>query len=135
MRQTIRYLALPLPFGQVADELGVLEGTYVKRWLDMFIALADQLEPDGSLTSRIRLGTEPTPTTPFAFCARVGWARRTELGWWSCAGCGRIFSMRRTVIEREGRLEIAGLQETKYPQTTQVQVASQRYTASDTGTA
>jgi hypothetical protein len=57
MRRSIRYLALPC--GQVADELGVLEGSYIRRWRDMFVVLADQLEPDGSLSSRIRPGAVP----------------------------------------------------------------------------
>lgn len=106
MRQSIRYLSLPLSCVQVADEVGVLDATYIERWRDMFAALADELAQDGSLLSHIRLGVEPTPATPCPNCGRMGVARRSNAGIWTCAGCGRLFSMRRTVIERDGRLEI-----------------------------
>lgn len=111
MRQTIRYLSLPLPYRQVADALGILQGTYIERWRHMFAALADELAPDGSLSSRIRLGVVPTPDTPCPYCGRTGCAKQRRDGAWWCTGCGRLFSMRRPVIERDGRLEIDGVPE------------------------
>ncbi len=104
MRASIRYLSLPLPFMQVADELGANE-EWLQRWRRMFTALANQLEPDGSLSSRIQLGLKPTNTMPCSNCGRTGTATKRKFGW-GCSGCGRLFSMRRTVIERNGRLEI-----------------------------
>lgn len=72
----------------------------------MLIEFADQLEPSGSLSARIQLGVEPTETTPCPFCGRAGSAWQMERGHWICAGCGRLFSLRRTVVERNGVLEI-----------------------------
>ncbi|WP_408601514.1 DUF746 domain-containing protein [Paraburkholderia heleia] len=80
----------------------------MEKWRDMFAAFADQIAPSGSLSSRIRLGAKPVATTPCPFCGRTGTARRSEIGNWVCGGCGRLFSMRRKVVERDGYLEIAG---------------------------
>ncbi|CAN2525733.1 DUF746 domain-containing protein [Burkholderia pseudomallei] len=104
MRAAIRYLSLPLSFMQVADELGVNE-EWLERWRNMFVTLADQLEQDGSLSSRIRLGIKPTTKTPCPYCGRTGTLVKRAYGW-GCSGCGRLFSMRRVVVERNGRLEI-----------------------------
>nr|WP_230941367.1 DUF746 domain-containing protein [Burkholderia diffusa] len=105
MRLFIRYLSLPLSIMQVADLVGTSHGM-VRKWCGMFIEFADRLEPSGSLSARIQLDVEPTETAPCPFCGRVGSARRTESGHWSCAGCGRLFSMRREVVDRNGRLQI-----------------------------
>ncbi|AJW93805.1 hypothetical protein BM43_7452 (plasmid) [Burkholderia gladioli] len=105
MRLFIRHLALPLSFMQVSD-IVVISPALARKWRQMFVDFADQLEPGGSLSDRIRLGVEPTETTPCPYCGRTGSAQRTESGHWSCAGCGRLFSMRREVIEKGGRLQI-----------------------------
>ncbi|WP_175769875.1 DUF746 domain-containing protein [Burkholderia cenocepacia] len=105
MRLFIRHLSLPLSFMQVSDIVGT-SPAMVQKWRRMFTEFADQLEPSGSLSVRIRLGVEPTETTPCPFCGRVGSARQTESGHWSCAGCGRLFSMRREIVDRNGRLQI-----------------------------
>lgn len=105
MRLFIRHLSLPLSIMQAADLVGTSHGM-IQKWLRMFSEFADQLEPSGSLSARIQLGVEPTETTPCPFCGRVGSAGQTERGHWTCGGCGRLFSMRRTVIERNHGLEI-----------------------------
>jgi transposase-like protein len=105
MREFIRYLSLPLSFMQVSDELKLYEELTIKRWYYSFSLLADQLESDGSLSSRIRLGVQPTDKTPCPHCGRVGSAMKRASGW-ACSGCGRLFSMRRKVIEQDGRLKI-----------------------------
>ncbi|WP_157452288.1 DUF746 domain-containing protein [Burkholderia pseudomallei] len=105
MRLFIRHLSLPLSFMQVSDIVGT-SPAMVQKWRAMFTEFADQLEPSGSLSARIQLGVEPTETTPCPFCGRVGRAQRTASGHWSCAGCGRLFSMRRAVVDRNGRLQI-----------------------------
>ncbi|KVO12613.1 DNA-binding protein [Burkholderia ubonensis] len=105
MRLFIRHLSLPLSVMQVADLVGSSHGM-IHKWLRMFTTFADQLEPSGSLSARIQLGVQPTETTPCPFCGRPGSARQTERGNWTCVGCGRLFSMRRTVVERNGVLEI-----------------------------
>lgn len=105
MRMAIRYLSLPLSYAQVAGELQVDEA-WLERWRNMFITLADQLEPDGSLSSRIRLGVKPTRTTPCVLCGRTGTPIKRSIAGWACSHCRRLFSMRRTVVERNGRLEI-----------------------------
>ncbi|WP_175811890.1 DUF746 domain-containing protein [Burkholderia contaminans] len=104
MRAAIRYLSIPLSYMQVSDELEIDQG-WLERWRTMFATLADELEPDGSLSSRIRLGVKPTKTTPCPNCGQAGTATKRKLGW-GCSGCGRLFSMRRAVVERNGRLEI-----------------------------
>ncbi|TDQ93030.1 DUF746 domain-containing protein [Paraburkholderia silvatlantica] len=105
MRLFIRHLSLPLSVMQAADLVGTSHGM-IHKWLRMFIEFADQSEPSGSLSARIQLGVEPTETTPCPFCGRAGSAWQTERGHWTCAGCGRLFSMRRTIGERNGVLEI-----------------------------
>lgn len=105
-RAVIRYLSLPLSFVQVSDELKVYEPSTIEHWRNCFSVLADQLEPNGSLSSRIRLGVEPTDTTPCPYCGRTGTAVQRRSAW-GCSGCGRLFSMRRRVIERDGLLQIA----------------------------
>ncbi len=105
MREFIRYLALPLSAMQVSEIIGTSAGM-VQRWRDKFAEFADQLEPGGSLSSRIRLGVTPDETTPCPFCGRVGTAQHTDGRGWSCAGCGRLFSMRRGVVDWNGRLYI-----------------------------
>jgi len=105
MRLFIRHLSLPLSVMQAADLVGTSHGM-IQKWLRMFSEFADQLEPSGCLSARIRLGVEPTETTPCPFCGRVGSAGQTERGHWTCGGCGRLFSMRRAVIERNHVLEI-----------------------------
>jgi transposase-like protein len=104
LRDLIRYLSLPLPFIQVAELLGTSAGM-VQKWRDTFARWADQLEPDGSLSARFRLGVEPTAATPCPFCGRTGVAMRAHYAW-SCAGCGRLFSMRRTLVETAGTLQL-----------------------------
>ena len=104
MRKTIRYLSLPLSFVQVSDEFQ-RSPEDVERWRNMFIVLADQLEPNGSLSSRIRLGIKPTKETPCPLCGRIGTAVKRKHGW-GCSGCGRQFSMRRKVIDQDGRFRI-----------------------------
>ncbi|MBB5409203.1 transposase-like protein [Paraburkholderia sp. HC6.4b] len=106
MRTFIRYLSLPLPFMQVSDEIGTSHGM-IQKWRDMFTAFADQLEPSGTLSARIRVGSTPGTTTPCPFCGRSGTAQYTDARGWSCAGCGRLFSMRRKVVERNGQFHIA----------------------------
>lgn len=111
LRRLIRYLSLPLSFQQVADVFDTDPMT-VKRWRDTFAQWADQLEPDGRLSSRFRLGVEPDAKTPCLFCGRTGTATRSPQATqdshrlWSCAGCGRLFSMRRTVVEAAGVLQL-----------------------------
>ncbi|CAE6854833.1 hypothetical protein R69746_07527 [Paraburkholderia aspalathi] len=104
LRELIRYLSLPLPFMQVAELLGT-SADMVQKWRDTFARWADQLEPDGSLSIRFRLGVEPTAATPCLFCGRTGVAMRVRHAW-SCAGCGRLFSMRRTFVETAGALQL-----------------------------
>lgn len=105
LRLLIRYLSLPLSFQQVAEVCDTDPMT-VKRWRDTFAQWADQLEPDGRLSSRFRLGVEPDETTPCLFCGRTGVATRDRYRHWSCAGCGRLFSMRRTIVEVAGVLQL-----------------------------
>ena len=105
MRQFIRHLSLPLSIMQAADLVGTSHGM-IHKWLRMFTEFTDQLEPNGSLSARIQMGVEPTETTPCPFCGRPGSARQTARGHWTCVGCGRLFSMRRTVVELNGVLEI-----------------------------
>ncbi|WP_342310464.1 DUF746 domain-containing protein [Burkholderia pyrrocinia] len=105
MRVFIRHLSLPLSIMQVADIVGTSPGM-IQKWYNMFTEFADQMEPNGSLSARIRLGVEPTATTPCPFCGRVGSAQQADSRGWSCAGCGRLFSMRREVVDRSGRLQI-----------------------------
>ena len=106
-RPLIRYLSLPLPYAQVADIFETDE-THIRMWRDKFARWADQLEPDGNLSARVQLGTTPTRDTPCLFCGRTGTARRNGQRVWHCIGCGRLFSMRRALVERTGRLEIIG---------------------------
>ncbi|CAM2198570.1 DUF746 domain-containing protein (plasmid) [Paraburkholderia kururiensis] len=111
LRRLIRYLSLPLSFQQVAELCGT-DSMTVKRWRDCFAQWADQLEPDGRLSSRFRLGAEPDAATPCPFCGRTGVATlspeatRDRHRHWSCAGCGRLFSMRRTIVEVAGVLQL-----------------------------
>ncbi|WP_246025057.1 DUF746 domain-containing protein [Paraburkholderia dinghuensis] len=105
MREFIRYLALPLSIMQVSEIVGTSAGM-AQKWRDMFAAFAGQLEPCGSLTSKIRLGVTPDGATPCPFCGRTGTAQHTDGRGWSCSGCGRLFSMRREVVDRNGRLHI-----------------------------
>ncbi|WP_085971934.1 DUF746 domain-containing protein [Burkholderia pseudomallei] len=105
MREFIRYLALPLSFMQVSEIVQTSPGN-ARIWRDRFVEFADWLDPRGSLSARIRLGAAPTDTTACPFCGRAGSARQTERGHWTCVGCGRLFSMRRTLAERNGALEI-----------------------------
>lgn len=80
MRQFIRHLSLPLSVMQVAGLVGTSHGM-VQKWHNMFIEFADQLEPSGGLSARIRLGVEPTAATPRPFlrsrrqCAAGRWPR------------------------------------------------------------
>ncbi|CAB3723603.1 hypothetical protein LMG22037_04979 [Paraburkholderia phenoliruptrix] len=106
-RPLIRYLSLPLSYAQVADIFQADE-TQIQTWRDKFARWADQLEPDGNLSARFRLGATPTRDTPCLFCGRTGTARRDGRRVWHCIGCGRLFSMRRTLVERNGRFEIVG---------------------------
>ncbi|WP_081085603.1 DUF746 domain-containing protein [Burkholderia cepacia] len=105
MRLFIRHLSLPLSVMQVADFVGTSHGM-VQKWHNMFTDFADRLEPSGSLSARIRLGIESTAATPCPFCGRVGSAQQVDGRGWACAGCGRLFSMRREVADRNGRLQI-----------------------------
>ena len=106
-RPLIRYLSLP--YAQVADIFQAGE-TQIQTWRDKFARWADQLEPDGNLSARFRLGATPARDTPCLFCGRTGTARRDGQRVWHCIGCGRLFSMRRTLVERNGRFEIVGAQ-------------------------
>lgn len=107
MRECIRYLSLPLSVMQVSEIVGTSPGM-IRKWRDMFAAFADQLQPSGSLSSRIRLGVAPGATTPCPFCGRLGSAKHTDDRGWSCAGCGRLFSMRRDLADCDGQLHIVG---------------------------
>ncbi|WP_421377171.1 DUF746 domain-containing protein [Paraburkholderia sp. DD10] len=103
LRHLIRYLSLPLSFQQVAELVGTDPAT-LRKWRDAFARWADQVEPDGHLSARFRLGVEPTAATPCTFCGRTGVATWDGRRNWSCAGCGRLFSMRRTIVETAGAL-------------------------------
>ncbi|CAM2198511.1 DUF746 domain-containing protein (plasmid) [Paraburkholderia kururiensis] len=111
LRRLIRYLSLPLSFQQVAELCGT-DSMTLKRWRDCFVQWADQLEPDGRLSARFRLGVEPDEATPCLFCGRTGVATlppeatRDRHRHWSCAGCGRLFSMRRSIVEVAGVLQL-----------------------------
>ncbi|WP_175695196.1 DUF746 domain-containing protein [Burkholderia ambifaria] len=105
MRGLIRYLSLPLPYSQLSDVFGVVD-EQIMSWRDVFERVANRLEPDGSLSARIRIGVTPGANSPCLFCGRVGVAKRFDQHVWNCTGCGRLFSMRRVVVERNGRLEI-----------------------------
>ncbi|AKM05460.1 MULTISPECIES: DUF746 domain-containing protein [Burkholderia cepacia complex] len=105
MRLFIRHLSLPLSVMQAADLVGTSHGM-IQKWSTMFTEFADRLAPSGSLSARMRLGIEPTETTPCPFCGRVGSAQHTDVRGWSCGGCGRLFSMRREVVDRDGQLHI-----------------------------
>ena len=105
MRGLIRYLSLPLPYSQLSEVFAVME-EQIMAWRDIFEQVADRLEPDGSLSARIKIGVTPGPKTPCLFCGQVGTAKRFDQHVWNCTGCGRLFSMRRVVVERNGRLEI-----------------------------
>nr|WP_254218103.1 DUF746 domain-containing protein [Burkholderia multivorans] len=105
MRLFIQHLSLPLSVMQVANLVGTSHGM-IQKWHNMFAEFADRLEPSGSLSARIRLGVEPTAATPCPFCGRVGSARQVDGRGWACAGCGRLFTMRREVADRNGRLQI-----------------------------
>lgn len=107
MRAFIRYLSLPLSIMQVCEIVGTSAGM-IQKWRDMFAEFADQLEPSGSLSSRIRIGVAPGATTPCPFCGRVGSAQHADGRGWSCAGCGRLFSMRRELVDHNGQLQIVG---------------------------
>ncbi|MBU9444414.1 DUF746 domain-containing protein [Burkholderia multivorans] len=105
MRLFIQHLSLPLSVMQVANLVGTSHGM-IQKWHNMFAEFADRLEPSGSLSARIRLGVEPTAATPCPFCGRIGSARQVDGRGWACAGCGRLFTMRREVADRNGRLQI-----------------------------
>ncbi|MBC8733151.1 DUF746 domain-containing protein [Paraburkholderia sp. UCT2] len=107
MRECIRYLSLPLSFMQVSEIVGTSPGM-IGKWRNMFAEFADQLEPSGGLSSRISLGVAPGATTPCPFCGRSGSAQRTDDRGWSCVGCGRLFSMRRELVDSDGKLRIVG---------------------------
>jgi len=72
----------------------------------MFIAFADQLELGGVLSARIGVGRTPDATTACPFWGRSGTAQQADGRGWPCAGCGRLFSMRREVVEHNGQLYI-----------------------------
>lgn len=105
MRTFIRHLSLPLSIMQAAEIVGTSPGM-IQKWYDQFAEFADKLESGGSLSARIRLGVEPTATTPCPFCGRVGSAQQTDGRGWVCACCGRLFSMRREVIDHNDQLRI-----------------------------
>nr|WP_081074653.1 DUF746 domain-containing protein [Burkholderia cepacia] len=105
MRLFIRHLSLPLSVMQVAELVGTSHGM-IRKWCKMFTEFADQLEPSGSLSARIQVGVGPTETTPCPFCGRVGRAQHTDSRGWSCDGCGRLFSMRREVVDSNRQLHI-----------------------------
>lgn len=107
IREFIRYLSLPLSIMQVSEIVGTSPGM-IQKWRNMFAEFADQLAPSGSLSSRIRLGVAPSATTPCPFCGRTGSAQHADGRGWSCAGCGRLFSMRRELVDRDGQLHIVG---------------------------
>ncbi|AIO35481.1 hypothetical protein DM39_3517 [Burkholderia cenocepacia] len=114
VRALIRYLSLPLPYSQLSEVFGVMD-EQIMSWRELFEQVANRLQPDGSLSARIKLGVTPGPKTPCLFCARVGMARPFESRVWNCAGCGRLFSMRRVVVERSGRLEILNVHPDEAP--------------------
>jgi hypothetical protein len=91
---------------QVSEEVGTSH-EMIQKWRDMFAAFADQPESSGGLSARIRVGATPSLTTPCPFCGRTGTAQRTDGRGWSCTVCGRLFSMRRRVVERDDQLHIA----------------------------
>jgi transposase-like protein len=103
MTEFIRYLALPLSIMQVSEIVGT-SAAMVQKWRDKFAEFAEQLEPGGRLSSTIRLGVTPDGTTLCPFCGRAGTAQHADNRGWSCAGCGRLFSMRRRVVDRNGGL-------------------------------
>ncbi|MGZ0002751.1 DUF746 domain-containing protein [Burkholderia gladioli] len=105
MRLFVRHLSLPLSIMQVSEVVGTSPGM-AQKWRKMFTEFADQLEPNGSLSARFQLGAEPTAATPCPFCGRIGSAQQADRRGWSCTGCGRLFSMRREVVECNGRLQI-----------------------------
>ncbi|WP_050810643.1 DUF746 domain-containing protein [Burkholderia ambifaria] len=105
MRALIRYLSLPLPYSQLSEVFGVMD-EQIMSWRNVFERVANRLELDGSLSARIRIGVTPGANTPCLFCGRIGTAKRFDQHVWNCTGCGRLFSMRRVVVEREERLEI-----------------------------
>lgn len=110
MHECIRCLALPLSITQVW-EIVATSPAMVQKWRDRFAEFADRLEPSGSLSSRIRLGVTPNETTPCPFCGRVGRAQHTDSRGWSYGGCGRLFSMWREVVDRNGQLHIVAAAE------------------------
>jgi transposase-like protein len=105
IRWLIRYLSLPLPYSQLSEVFGVMD-EQIMSWRDIFERVANRMEPDGSLGARIKIGVTPGTKSPCLFCGRIGTAKRFDQHVWNCTGCGRLFSMRRVVVERNGRLEI-----------------------------
>lgn len=103
-RELIRYLGLPLPTAQLAEILDAGENI-AERLIHEFRERCDQLDPSGSLASRIRAGIRPSADTPCVHCG----ARRVRLaasGAAHCAQCGRIISMRRPISEHDGLLKV-----------------------------
>ncbi len=105
-RELIRYLGLPLSITQLAEIVGGDHGN-VARLIREFRERCDQLDPTGALSHRIRAGARPAEDTP---CIQCG-ARHVRFDVrgitpGKCAVCGRLISMRRAIIERDGVLEV-----------------------------
>ncbi|WP_133116851.1 DUF746 domain-containing protein [Paraburkholderia acidicola] len=92
---------------KVSNVVGTSAGM-IQKWRDMFITFTDHLEPKGSLLSRNRVRVAPGASTQCPFCGQIGSAQRADGSGWSCAGCGRLFSMRRKLIDRNGQLHVVG---------------------------
>ncbi|MCO4882542.1 MULTISPECIES: DUF746 domain-containing protein [Paraburkholderia] len=86
-RELIRYLGLPLPLAQLADMIDT-DPAITARLVDEFRTRCAQLDPSGRLASRIRACVRPATDTPCVWCG----------------ACGRLISMRRQLIERDGLL-------------------------------
>jgi transposase-like protein len=103
-RALIRCLGLPLPLLQLAEMIGA-DPAITARLVDEFRARCMHLDPSGQLASRIRACVRPAADTP---CVRCG-ERQVRfdvpgIPHARCIACGRLISMRRQLVERNGIL-------------------------------
>ncbi|CAE6862693.1 hypothetical protein R75465_07752 [Paraburkholderia aspalathi] len=104
-RELIRYLGLPLPLMQLAEIIDT-DVSITARLVREFRTRCDQLDPSGSLAARIQTCARPTTDTPCVWCGtrRVRFdVAGIDVG--KCGNCGRLISMRRELVERNGILE------------------------------
>lgn len=102
-RELIRCLGLPLPLLQLAEMIDT-DPTITARLVDEFRARCMQLDPSGHLAARIRACVRPAADTPCVRCGERQIGFDTGIPQARCNACGRLISMRRQLVERNGVL-------------------------------